>query len=217
MPLQLRCTRALHRCTHVTPTQASSHDTTWISTLLGTFAMHGSFHPFIKRIKCGKNNPPKSSTSRSYHSLHLFSGIYSYSPDVSVQAPDPYSENGQFSDNRQCAARRVSMCITRTLDFEDSDTLDALLNGKSCHKSMHGKMQSGIMWEKWPTSQIRQVPEAIRSSPSFCLGRSAPLHRKFLTPSSVAPSVSAHHAARWWSSPHRSRFSCLPSESRSKF
>jgi len=45
----------------------------------------------------------------------------------------------------------------------------------------------------------------------------APPAKKCCIPSSVAPSILDHHAALWWSSPHRSHLSCLPSESRSEF
>jgi len=99
-------------------------------------------------------------------------------------------------DTRQSGSRRVSKSITRTLDFEESDTLDGLLNGNFCHKSMRGKLQRGSVWAKRPTSLILHILEASRSSPSIFLGPSAPLQRKeCFIPSSVAPSILAHHAA----------------------
>jgi len=72
---------------------------------------------------------------------------------------------------------------------------------------MRGKLQRGSVWEKWPTSLILHILEASRSSPSIFFGPSAPLQRKkCFIPSSVAPSILAHHAALWWSSPHRTLF-----------
>jgi len=148
----------------------------------------------------------------------FFSGMYPYSRDMSVQAPYPYSVNDQLPDTGQSGSQRVSKRITRTLDFEESDTLDSLLNGNFCHKSMRGKLQRGSVWAKWPTSHILHVLEASRSSPSIFLGPSAPLQRKkCFIPSSVGSSILAHHAALWWSSPHRSHLPCLPSKSRSEF
>jgi len=58
------------------------------------------------------------------------------------------------------------MSITRTLDFEESDTLDGLLNETFCHQSMRGKLQRGNVWAKTPTSHIMHILEASRSSPS---------------------------------------------------
>jgi len=147
----------------------------------------------------------------------FFSGINPYTRDISVQAPYPYSVNDQLPDTRQSGSRRVSKSITRTLYFEESDTLDGLLNGSFWHRSMRGKLQRGCVWAKWPTSHILHILDASRSSPSIFLGPSAPLVRKkcFIS-SSVAPSILAHHATLWWSSPHRSHLSCLPSESRSE-
>ena len=134
-----------------------------------------------------------------------------------MQAPYPYSVNDQLPDTRPSGSRRVSKSITRTLDFEESDTLDSLLNGIFCHKSMPGKLQRGSVWAKWPTSHILHLLEATRSSPSIFLGPSTPLQRKqCFIPSSVAPFILAHHAALWWSSPHPSHSYCLPSESRSE-
>jgi len=126
----------------------------------------------------------------------FFSGIYPYSRDISVQAPYPYPVNDQLPDTRQSGSRRVSKSITRTVDFEESDTLDGLLNGNFCHKSMRGKLQRGSVWAKWPTSHILHILEASRNSPSIFLGPSAPLQRKkCFIPSSVAPCILAHHAA----------------------
>jgi len=65
------------------------------------------------------------------------------------------------------------------------------------------------VWDKWPASHILHVLEASRSSPSIFSGTWAPLHRKCFIPSSVDPSIVAHHAAWWWSSPYRSQLSCL--------
>jgi len=73
----------------------------------------------------------------------FFSGIYPYSRDISVQAPYPYSVNDQLPVARQSGSRRVSKSITHTLDFEESDTLDGLLNEHFCLKSMRGKLQRG--------------------------------------------------------------------------
>jgi len=68
----------------------------------------------------------------------------SYLRDILVHAPYPSSVNDQLPDTRQCGSRRVSNSITRTLDFEESGTLDGrLLNGNSCHNSMRGKQQRG--------------------------------------------------------------------------
>ena len=91
----------------------------------------------------------------------FFSGIYPYSRDTSVQVPYPYSVNDQLPDTRQSGSRRVSKSITRTLDFEESDTLDSLLNGNFCHKSMRGKLQRGSVWAKWPTSHILRILERV--------------------------------------------------------
>jgi len=61
--------------------------------------------------------------------------------DISVQAAYPYSVNHQLRDTRQSGSRRVSKSRTRTLNLEESDTLDGLLNGSSSYKSMRGKLQ----------------------------------------------------------------------------
>jgi len=129
-------------------------------------------------------------------------------------SPHRTGQCSQWSGVRVCLRKRacdisqqstISKSITRTLDFEESDPLDGLLNGNFCHKSMRGELQRGSVWAKWPTLHILHILEASRSSPSIFLGPSAPLQRrKWYIPSSVAPSILAHHAALWWSSPHRS-------------
>jgi len=91
----------------------------------------------------------------------FFSGINPYTRDISVQAPYPYSVNDQLPYTRQSGSRRVSKSITRTLDLEESDTLDGLLNGNFCHKSMRGKLQRGSVWAKWPISHILHILEQV--------------------------------------------------------
>ena len=83
----------------------------------------------------------------------------------------------------------VSKSIPRTLDFEESDTLDGLLIANSCHKSMSGQLPRGSVWAKWPASHILHVLEASRSSSSIFLGPSAALQRKCFIPFSVSPSI----------------------------
>jgi len=75
--------------------------------------------------------------------------------------------------------------------------------------SLSGDTKGGQHWRK-------TVLEESRSSPSNFMGLSAPLQRNCFLPFSVAPSILAHKAAQWSSSPHLSHSSCLPRESRSE-
>jgi len=122
----------------------------------------------------------------------FFSGIYPYSRDISVQAPYPYPVNDQLPDTRQSGSRRVSKSITRTLDFEESDTLDGLLNGNFCHKSMRGKLQRGSVWAKWPTSHIVSFDSQGHRGSSWLILRHRRFiwrHRRFLKTVRTGPSM----------------------------
>ena len=148
----------------------------------------------------------------------FFSGIYACTRDMSVQAPYPYSVNDLLSDTRQSGSRRVSKSITRTLDFEESDTLDGLLNGNFCNKSMRGKLR-----KKQCLGKMANIahPAHTRSESQLAI--------HFLGPFGAPPAKKvlypflrrAFHPGRPRGTvvviPTPLLLSCFPSESRSEF
>jgi len=109
----------------------------------------------------------------------------------------------------------VSKSITRTLDFEESDTLNFEQSDTDC------KFLPQV--HEWPTAKRQCVGKMASIAYAACIRSQSQLTIHVLGPFGGPPEKvlypflrlafhSADHAGRWWSSPHRSHFSCLPSE-----